>query len=228
VIALLVVTDGRVAYLEDTVASAAENLRGPLSEWWMFDDTGDPDHRAWLRERFPMFRHIDGGPRQGFGGAIRSAWSHLQANSSALFIAHLEADFTFNRPVPLGGLAATLIENPHLAQLVLRRQPWNDVEAAAGGIVEMWPAEYTERTSHGRTWLEHRLFLSTNPCLYRRSLLNVGWPEGDRSEVTFTQRLLADGFDGVPGEDVRFAFWGARDSGEAVRHIGHDRAGVGY
>jgi hypothetical protein len=228
VIVVLVMSDGRRDYLVQSLSSANSNLRGPITTRVIHDDSGDSDFHAWLRSEYPTYALATTPARSGFGGAIQSAWAWLQANTVEPFCLHLEGDFTFNRPVPLGSLAATLIENPHLAQLVLRRQPWNDVEAAAGGIVEMWPAEYTERTSHGRTWLEHRLFLSTNPCLYRRSLLDVGWPEGDRSEVTFTQRLLADGFDGVPGEDVRFAFWGARDSGEAVRHIGHDRAGVGY
>jgi len=28
--------------------------------------------------------------------------------------------------------------------------------------------------------------------------------------------------------DWRFGFWGARDSGEWCRHIGHERVGTGY
>ena len=75
-VAVLVITDGRGEYLERTVASASEMLYDDPAEWWMYDDSGDDEHRAWLRERFPWFVHFDAGPRQGFGGAIRQAWSY--------------------------------------------------------------------------------------------------------------------------------------------------------
>lgn len=218
--ALLVITDGRREYLEHTVVSAAQNLQG-LTEWWMFDDTGDEQHRDWLRAHFPSFIHINGGPRQGFGGAIACAWHHLQMQSVAEHVFHLEQDFTFNRRVPLHLIEAALNECPHVVQFALRRQAWNPIELAAGGVVEANPEAFVEVDSaHGR-WLEHRMFWTTNPCVYRRTLIADGWPTGEHSEGQFTHRLLAD-------PDLRFAYWGDRASGEAVSHIGHNRAGIGY
>jgi hypothetical protein len=220
---LLVITDGRTDYLREAVTSAAANLEPDLiGARWMYDDTGDADHRAFLAREYPEFVHINAGARQGFGGAIRAAWAQLLERSDADQVFHLEQDFTFNRPVDLLGMSLTLADNDHLVQLVLRRQPWNPGEVAAGGIVEQHPADYTEVVGEFGTWLGHRRFFSTNPCLYRRSLMHVGWPEGEQSEGRFGVGLMER------HPDWRFAFWGAYGSGEAVAHIGHQRAGVGY
>lgn len=220
-IALLVLTDGRIDYLEETLTSAEAMLPAELiSERWMHDDSGDSECRTWLERAYPEFRQCGAGPRRGFGGAIERAWTALE-HSKAELVLHLEGDFTFNRPVPLDAMATVLGAHPYLVQLALRRQPWNDTEAAAGGIVESHPEAYVEMTDKLSIWLEHRLFFTTNPSLYRRSLCAGGWPDVARSEGMFTQRLLAD-------PDVRFGFWGARDSGEWITHIGHHRAGSGY
>lgn len=227
-VAILVVTDGRDEYLTQCVASL-DHLHGPISEWWMFDDTGDDDYRARLAARYPRFRHVHGGPRRGFGGAIRHAWAHM-AHSSAQWVWHMEQDFVLRRPVDLDVIVTVLTARPHLAQMALRRQPWSPPEIAAGGVVEQRPHDYTEEHDAltGASWLEHRLFWTTNPGLYRRSLISVGWPDVPRSEGMFTSRLLRYGTADVPGPLVRFGYWGARASGEWVRHIGHDRVGSGY
>lgn len=227
-ITLLVMTDGRRDCIERTIPSAEANLEGPITTRLIYDDSGDEDYRSWLVERFGpdgfgVTYHPKG--RQGFGGAIRDAWRFLACAGSYLpghYIFHLEDDFTFNRPVDLTTMAHTLAQQPHLVQLALRRQPWNDDERAAGGIVEQHPDDFLEVSNGSRTrWLEHRRFFTTNPSLYRRSLCAGGWPEGAHSEGRFTHELLVD-------PDARFGFWGARDSGEWVTHIGRERVGSGY
>jgi hypothetical protein len=227
-IALLVITDGRRDCIRQTIPSALAMLEGPITRRVLYDDSGDPDHRDWLADEFPTFEliyHPEG--RQGFGGAIRTAWGHL-AHGRERLIWHAEDDFLYNRPVQLMGLAQVLDAHPHLVQMALRRQPWNEHERQAGGIIEQHPDAYTEHTLGKYAWLEHRLFLTTNPSLYRRTLCTTDWPEGPNSEGHFTHQLLRDGSPEVDGERVRFAFWGTRDSGEAVTHIGHERVGVGY
>ncbi len=224
-VALLIVTDGRDDYLAQCVASLAL-LSGPVTEWWMYDDTGDPLYRADLAARYPTWTHIDGGPRQGCAGAIRSAWATLRARSTARFVFHLEQDFALRRPVDLADLARLLDDHPELAQVALRRQPCNQVEREHGGVVESHPDWYTDRSDGRYHWLEHRSFWTCNPCLYRQGLLALGWPEhvpGRYSEDTFHRRLLAEGTPLVRGELVRYAYWGARDSGVWVEHIGHAR-----
>lgn len=219
-VAVLVVTDGRHDYLRRTIASAKANLLGPFTEWWMYDDTGDADYRAQLAVEFPGYRHINGGPRQGFGGAIRTAWAAMVAESSSAWVLHLEADFEFNRMVDVYEMITVLDCNPQLAQLVLRRQPWNDAERAAGGIVEQHPDDYTDMQDGDLAWLEHNRFFSTNPCLYRRELMLRGWPDGAQSEGHFGIGLVLDGY--------RFGYWGSRTDAPWVTHIGDERAGCGY
>lgn len=222
-IALLVITDGRRDCISETIPSALAMLEGQVTRRVLYDDSGDPDHRDWLAHEFPTFDliwHPDG--RQGFGGAIRTAWTHL-ATGPEPFVFHLEDDFTFNRPVPLTGMAAVLDDQPDLVQVALRRQAWNEHERLAGGVVEQHPDAYTERSdAFGRSWLEHSLFFTTNPSLYRRTLCEGGWPSGDRSEGKFTHQILH------ANPLAKFGYWGARDSGEWVTHIGKERVGVGY
>lgn len=228
-VALLVVTDGRDDYLARTLGSANEHLHGPVSERWMFDDTGDSAYRARLVERYPMFNHIHAGRRQGFGGAIRAAWQHLAAHSAADWVFHLEQDFLFRRPVVLADLVEVVAERPYLVQMALRRQSWNAEEHAAGGVVQRYPEAFRQRCDdRGHCWLEHRLFFTTNPCLYRRSLCRRGWPDGQHSEGRFSLGLLEQGVDDVPPGEVRCGYWGALDSGEWVEHIGQERVGSGY
>lgn len=222
-ILLLVITDGRRDCIEQTLSSAETNLLGPIDRRIIYDDSGDAENQAWLRDRFGdhyiVTHHPDG--RQGFGGAIRFLWDRM-ANAPERFVFHLEDDFTFNRPVDLTAMAEVLDAHPDLVQLALRRQPWNESEQHAGGIVEQHADAYDEMVDDAhRRWLEHRLFFTTNPSLYRRSLCAGGWPDTAQSEGIFTHRLLAD-------PAVRFGFWGGRDSGESVTHIGHQRVGVGY
>lgn len=220
--ALLVITDGR-PYLQETVRSAARNLLGPIDERWIYDDSGDPNNWDRIREHMPTFRlivHPEG--RQGFGGAIRYAWQFLTRWSRADKIFHLEDDFTFNHPVNLSPMAVLLDRNPHLAQVALRRQPWNDAERAAGGIVELHPDDFQDCHDFelDLRWLEHRRFFTTNPCLYRRALIERGWPDGPESEGRFGLDLVASG--------ASFAYMGARTDPPPVHHIGTERTGNGY
>ena len=220
-IALLVVTDGRRDCIAETIPCALANLTGPITHRIIFDDSGDDRNHRWLQREFPTFDVIFKPVRQGFGGAISAAWRHLQ-NRPERYVFHLEDDFTFNRSVSLPGMASVLDERPNLLQLALRRQPWNDHERSAGGIVEMHPESYVECFDGENDWLEHRVGLTTNPSLYRRSLCYQGWPTGKDSEGRFSHMLMnAD-------PELRFGYWGARHSGEWVTHIGRQRVGTGY
>jgi hypothetical protein len=228
-IAVLVMTDGRDEYLLQSVRSAMDSLSGPITEWWMHDDTGDAAYRADLERRYPTFRHIHSGPRCGFGAAIASAWTRLATASTADYVFHLEADFVFTRPVDLADLVEVLDARPQLAQMALVRQAWNAQEQAAGGVIACHPESYhPARDDTGRLWLEHTLFWTTNPSLYRRQLCTLGWPDGKQSEGHFTRQLLQDGMGAVPGPLVRFGYWGRTTDGPWVEHIGVERKGHGY
>ncbi len=197
-ICLLLIGDGRDEYRDRTLASGKEML----PQFKRVVEIDDRDHEL------------------GFDGAIRAGWEEVLRTGTD-WVFHLEADFVFNAPVPIERMIAVLKRHPHLAQICLKRQPWNDTEKAAGGIVEANPDAYEQRVEHGDIWTEHRVCFSTNPCLYPAALCHQGWPQGERSEGVFTHRLLED-------PECRFAFWGAKFDPPLVEHIGVERNGVRY
>lgn len=221
-ICAVVMTDGRIDCLAKALESFDQQVHGPVTRRVIHDDTGDPSYHQELADRFPGWELLTTPGRSGFGGAYRSAWQWVAANVAEPFVFSTEDDFTYNRPVDLADLADVLDSQPNLVQLALRRQPWNDAERLAGGIVEQHPEAYADIwDSAGRAWLEHRLFFTTNPSLIRTNLCAGGWPNVAHSEGIFTHQMLRN-------TSARFGFWGARNSGEWVTHIGHERVGTGY
>lgn len=220
-IALLVMTDGRTEYIKQTILSAKCMLNGPITEYWMHDDSGDEGHRQWLRSQFPAFTHIGTGPRRGFGGAYNFAWKTLAIRSKTSFIFGLEDDFTFNWEVPLEAMAQVLVKNPHVYQMALRRQAWNSEEIKAGGVIERWPDDFEEIEQDGLVWLEHRRWYTTNPNLYRRSLLEREWPTDKDAEGHFGIKLFLDPL-------AKCGYWGRKIDAPWVNHIGIERTRNGW
>lgn len=196
-IALIILCDGRVEYERAALRSAQRNL--PFDDFDQVVRVDDADHRL------------------GFAGAIQHAWDQIRCD----WAFHFEADFIFHQHVPLRRMVGVLDRHRDVAQLVLKRQPWNQAEQAAGGIIEQHPDDYVERADGADVWTEHRRFWSTNPCVYSSRWCRLGWPQEAQSEGMFTHRLLADPL-------LRFAFWGAKHDPPLVEHIGHRRAGNGY
>lgn len=174
----------------------------------------------------------------GFCGAIQAGWAELRRlheEEPFDYVFHLEEDWAFNRPLDLAAMARCLdlrrdhaeppILAPDLAQISLRRNAVNSAEITAGGLVELWPDEYLD-TSHGDGtdggelhYLEHALYFTTNPSLYRYSLLAHPWPNPPGCEREFTEQLLERGY--------HFAVWGERGDEPWITHTGH-RTGRGY
>lgn len=224
VIGVLAICDGRNDLLVETITSFEQMVTGPIIERWIYDDSGNRDTREWIAHTFPDWTLINhpSGERQGFSGAIRTAWAALREESIADWVFHVEGDFLFNRPIDLEDLQNILTKRPNLAQIALVRQAWNREEIEAGGVVQVRPDDFvTHLDGDGRVWLEHDLFFTTNPSLYRRNLFELfDWPEGASSEGRFTMELRRAGF--------HFAYWGAKDDPPAVHHIGFTRVGTGY
>lgn len=152
---------------------------------------------------------------EGFCAATRRAWTH-GANSGCEFVFHLEADFLFLRRVDLTQLAAVLENTRELAQMALLRQPVNDAERIAGGLVESRPGQF-EKQDGG--WLKQRSFLTTNPSLMRTEFMHRNpWPNyHEYCEGRFGIDLIKFGYS--------FGMWG--DGEPWVDHIGV-RDGHGY
>lgn len=148
----------------------------------------------------------------GFAGAIQAGWD-MALEAGAEWIFHLEADFTFNRPVPLDAIRELLAARPYLLQVALVRQAWNERERRAGGVLAADPDNFTPRDG----WIEHCKFFTTNPSLYPASTARRGWPQVNQSEGIFALTAFAS------DPALRSAYWG--DGSEWVTHIGQRRPG---
>jgi hypothetical protein len=181
--------------------------------------------RASLREMLPDVDHHvaidDRDHRLGFAGAIREGWRQALA-TDADWVWHAELDFIYHAPVPLGDMIALLKRRPALTQVALKRQPVNEQECAAGGIVEANPNVYREHHDDAGTWTTHRVFWTTNPSVYPRWIMQRGWPQCAESEGHFGLALF--------GERPEWCscFWGAKYAAPMVEHIGQIRTGTGY
>lgn len=218
-IALIVMTDGRRDYLEQTIESF-QNLEGPITRRIIHDDSGDAVYRDWMFNAYPDYEPWWSEKRLGFAGAYRSVWKDLQYGAEP-YVFSIEDDMVIDRPVDLVAMLAVLEARPHLTQMALRRQAWNDTERTAGGVVETNPTAYQDCSDGDLEWLEHRLFWTTNASLFPRSLTERGWPEGAESEGRFGLDLFSD-------PTLRAGFWGGRYSTPWITHIGETRAGYGY
>lgn len=193
-ICLLFITDGREC-AADAFKSAQQHLPKP-DELIVVDDSG---HEL------------------GFHGAIQAGWDLVPDEAEYVF--HLEDDFLFEKDVDLDTMKWLLDNKPSLAQVSLMRQPVNEEEIAAGGIVQCHPDDFDEHFEDGITYTIHRRYFTTNPCLYRADLCKRGWPQVPNSEGVFTHQLLAD--------DYWFAIYGGKYDLPRVKHVGV-RQGKGY
>lgn len=221
-ITLLIMTDGRAQYLEETLASAQQNLKGPVSRLLIHDDSGASRFGMWLKAKYGNdYEIFSTGYRSGFGGAIISAWKQLQIDDNP-WVFHLEDDFVFQEEIDLEKMISVMEKNPHLVQMALKRQPCNQKEWEAGGLIELNPYSYHEHTDGDSYWLEHRNFFTTNPSLYRKSLTQLGWPVGNNSEGNFGIGVFSK------DNTLKSGYWGAKFDSPKCIHIGDYRNGAGY
>lgn len=216
---VIVLTAGRQDYLEATLASFRDRVHGPIARVTIYDDSGNRRFANWLRRAAGDYDIVTMPGRSGFTRAIRNAWEHERRRSGGSpYIMHLEEDFTFDVPVNVTDMIAVLQADTHLAQVALLRGPFFPPEIAAGGIIQEHPESYERAVDGEATWLVHDRFFTTNPCIYRRSLMRYGWPNVRNSEVAFTKSMRRRGY--------RFAFLG--DGTPMVSHIGVERTNLGY
>lgn len=233
-----VFTDGRRRYIEVSLPSLIKHVRG-LARIVIFDDSGDTTYGRFLARLAQQNPHRDDieivswEQRRGFGGTVKSAWEWLVANDCSDWIWHHEDDFIYRYVVPTSEIAAILAARPYLQQMALLRQAWNEVEISSGGIIQARPEAYLPNwDDNGNQWREHRVCFTTNPSLYRRSLLTASpWPNVERSEGVYTHQLLNEGLAEIPADAIRFGYWQGRDDLTPwVTHVGQQRstAGTGY
>ena len=213
---VIYVTNGRAECLARAVPSFTEHLDGPVVRRVIVDDSGDADYQAWIRYQFPDHELITTSGKAGFDGVYRKVWG-LVAWYGLPWAFVIEDDFTAERTIDLRAMQATMLADPNLVQMALRRQAWFPGEIDAGGVVELNPSGYTDTVTH----LEHREFVTTNPALWSRDfVVHHPWPAGRHSEARFTQQALKD-------PAARAGYWGQRTDAPWVIHDG-ERQGTGY
>jgi hypothetical protein len=219
-IALMVITDGRAACLDQTLASFDEMVgMTQIARSIIVNDCPDPDF-ACMVDGLGFDEYVaPQAERRGFAGAIQAGWDAI---GDCDYVLHLEDDFTFEVPWNISNVATFLHHYAHIAQVALRRQAWNAQERAAGGVVEAWPDQFRDCHNYVLNWhwLEHTLFWTTNPSIYRRSIVELGWPQERASERIFGNRIKDLG--------LVNAYWGRREDPPWVKHIGTERTGSGY
>jgi len=211
----------RREYLVHSLASLSERVSGPIVQRVIYDCWGDPEIRADLVRIGELAGYYVVGPemRPDFTASMVAMWRYLAKRARGEFIFQVEDDFLYERDVDLRPMIATLREQPHLVQVALLRDACYPDEQETGGILG-WPEPaFTRVEDNGSSYLEHRLFWTNNPSLFRRELTDTPWPSGHKSETLFGRKVLAH-------PEARVAFWGQGE--EWIRHIGEVRAGVGY
>ena len=212
---LLIMSHGRGKELKQAIDSIHSNLRGRIDRWVIHSDAPNPCWNMWLRDRWGGDIVINDGER-GFTKSIINAWKHIDDD----YIIHWEEDFVLKEEVNVDLLRWILETSPELAQVALKRQPWNDAEKRAGGIIEQDPEAYTEEMKYGYVVTKHRKFFTTNPCIYGRNVVELGWPDEQYSEGMFGFKVWDAG--------LYSSFLGSKFDPPKVEHIGYERTGVGY
>ncbi len=205
-------------YLARSLSSLAEKVSGPIVQRVVYDCWGDATIRQEIEALAVPLGFYVAGPavRPDYTESMRAMWRYLAKRAQGAYVFQAEDDFTYEHPVDLDPMIAALADNPHLTQMALLRDSFYAREQEQGGILGH-PEPAFERKA---AWLEHRLFWTANPSLFRKSLTAIPWPVGNHSETLFGNTVLRD-------PRARSAFWG--DASEpSIRHIGAVRAGSGY
>lgn len=219
-VALVVITDGRGEYLEQTVASFRERCDYPFATTVLVDDSADDEYDAHARSLVQPTVTVFHDRRCGGASAVQSAWRALQRESARLdgldYVFHLEDDWTFPGPVPVQGMIDVLEADPWLANIVLRRQP--APMEPSGGYIGANPALFDQRAStgeHVELYLEHKQGFWLNPCVYPYRVTFTEWPDNGH-EHHYSARLLSMGY--------RFAVYGTHADPPRCWHIGVQRS----
>lgn len=197
---LLVTSHGRWDYLEQTLRTAQANIGSEFFDRKVITLDGCPRPKRLPDEWATV--HLN--PRQGLASAVGAGWAVMRPGS---WVFHLEEDFLVDVDADtLRAMAEVLRRTPRVANMVLVRQPWNEQEKAAGGVLESFVGDLDPHD----WWVEHRRLFSLNPCVYRAELCESGWSKGN--EAGMTERLV--------GEGRSFGYWGAVGDAPLCTHIG--------
>ena len=220
-VSLVIITDGRLGYLEQTLFSLNNNVKYPFFEKLIINDCEDPAFIKSVNNLSNVYglTPIHHEKKRGFAGSYDTAFKSVSRETDFVFFC--EDDFTFNEDIDLGKMIFILNYNRNLVQCSLKRQAWGHEEERAGGFIEMWPELYEDKRFSDISWTEHRQFFTTNPSLVPYWIIENGWPLVPKSEKVMTDNLFKN-------PNYRSSILGSRFEKPKVQHIGNNRSGIGY
>jgi hypothetical protein len=207
---LIVGTYRKRAYIERALDSIGEYVTG-VTSWVAVDDSGDPNHVAWLRDQGYFNEVVDVGGR-GYNAAMQEI---CRVGRREEFAAVWEEDFQAVAPINLDAMRAQLERRPHLAQVALLRSAHFRIEHDHGGVLGGLEARLPGSVlGEVDGLIEQTGTFTCNPSVWRREVFD-SWPRCRWSEDRKRDELLEAGY--------RFAFV----PGVKVAHDGV-RSGKGY
>ncbi len=214
--AIVFITDGRGHYLKQAIASVQEKLRGDFTHPFIINDSGDPEYAQWLSENYPHFKIINHPERRGLGGAVRSAWENI-LTTDANYLVHWEDDFVLDEKVDIRDLIKILHCETHLAQLLIKRNPWG-WEVPRSWMECVGLEHFTDRSCPAGSWVESQKLFSFNPCVMPRKVLEraVIQCHDNMLEQHVTDVLLANGY--------KFGCYGTIADEPLCTHVGDQRS----
>lgn len=210
----------RSRYLRRSLESLVANVTGPIVQRRIYSDWGE----AFVEELRAIaqphgFLVVGPDAHKGYGPSMALEWAWIVNHAKGTYVFRAEDDFLYDRPVDLGPMIATLLENPQMRQLALLRASAYPREFAEGGVIASLKTPVELRNHRPHPFLEHRDHFTANPSLIRKDLALTPWPQGESSERRFGDSLLLD-------STATFGYWG---SGEPwIHHIGEKRAAAAY
>lgn len=208
-------TDGRREHIEQTVQSVMDHVKTKFTYGVIVDDSGDDSYCAWLRETFPFLEILHHTERRGLGGCFKSALE-VVAGTDATHLFAVEDDTPILADISLAAMADVLDANGKLSQLMLMRPPFNVEEIAAGGVYQLTPDAFTERTDGTHHWVTHEKWFGYQPFLCKRSIVDfmLAHPS-DYLELGVTTPLKDAGYN--------FGYWGGLNDEPLCNHVGVTR-----
>jgi hypothetical protein len=200
--------------LEQTIASLDEQLDGPVGRKIICVDAEEVPF-----DPFPGWEAIPMGASDGYATAMGRC-QHHEMGSGQPWVLHVEDDVLLNGPLDLREMQRVMGENPDLAQLSLKRQPWHEEELEAGDMLG-WRAPESFDVRDGV--VAHRFFWAATVSLTRRRFLaEHPWPAEGDSERRFGNRLFRQ------NPRLYAGILGGLGDPPRLTHLGKVRAGFGY
>jgi hypothetical protein len=220
--------NGRMGYLERTIASWEANLLDRPKYKIIFDDSGSQEYVKYLNQkyadRFTVVPIAD--KRMGQVYSIQFIFNYLKTLDTD-FILEVEEDWMLFRPIQITQIMKILENNKYLLQMRIPRTVWyadyDNKDILHGSILNYLIKESNMENSFISSdlgcWYEWRgthYFWSHNPCVFHRRILNYTYdgPSGYHHEQGFGLKLLKE------NKDYRVGSFSSNLYDAYVSHIG--------